>query len=120
MTFRSCLLSRLLLLLFVVPFVVHAQNADDGTLHVLRPIIRAEQDKAELCLEFDHPLVKEGQTRITATVKLESGHKTVSIAPKNLGVTGSELCIPALEHRQDYRLTLSNLHGAAGEKLASS
>jgi uncharacterized protein YfaS (alpha-2-macroglobulin family) len=117
---RPCLLSGLLLSLLAALTVAQAQTASDGTLHVLRPIIRAEQDKAELCLEFDHPLVAEDQTRVTATVKLESGLKTIPIASRNLSVNGSELCIPALEHREDYRLTLSNLHGAGGEKLISS
>ena len=117
MNFRSCLILNLVLCCLFPTSYAHAQDASDGTLHVLRPIIHAEQDKAELCLEFDHALAADSPIQ-SGVVKLESGLKNIPVTSKNLSVNGSELCIPSLDHRKDYRLILSNLHGAAGEKLS--
>jgi uncharacterized protein YfaS (alpha-2-macroglobulin family) len=91
-----------------------AEDSTTGTLHVLRPIIRADQEKAEMCLEFDHEL--NGFDR--ADLKLESKGKPVATV-KGANIQGNVLCIPELEHGHDYHIAVNNIRGTMGEKLAA-
>ena len=89
----------------------------DATLHVLRPVIHGEQDQAELCLEFDHSLDPVGTNRSAINLKLTLNGKTLPITPKSYAIDGGELCLPNLEHRQPYHISLASLRSAAGFKL---
>lgn len=109
-------------LLWLLPFLIlpslgQAQEGGDGTLHVLRPVIRAERSKAELCLEFDHDLDPGNTANLAANVRLRAGRKTLTLTPSNISIIGRTFCLYALDHRQDYRLNITNLRGAKGEKL---
>ena len=96
-----------------------AQDVNDGTLHVLRPIIHAEQEEAELCLEFDHDLDATDHSRIAAALKLESGGKGIPVKPQNISLVANLLCLPSLEHHREYRIVVTGVRGAKGEKLSS-
>jgi uncharacterized protein YfaS (alpha-2-macroglobulin family) len=89
----------------------------DRTLHILRPVIHAEQDDAELCLEFDHVLAGGNYGRVAANLRLEVDGKTRPLSAKNISVNSNLLCIVPLEHRRDYHIALSAMRGAEGEKL---
>ncbi|HEU0117555.1 MAG TPA: hypothetical protein VFR09_02875 [Alphaproteobacteria bacterium] len=87
----------------------------DGTLHILRPIIRSEQERPELCLEFDHNLESD-IGKVQSSVKLEADGKSVNLAPQNISVAATMLCISSLDYRREYRLIATGLRGEAGEK----
>ena len=106
-----------LVALFFAPLDPHAQDQSDGTLHVLRPSINAEQDKAEFCLELDHSLDLSDRNRILGAIHLQSESKTVQIAPANVSISATTLCLLSLAHEEDYSLTITDLRGAHGEKL---
>jgi uncharacterized protein YfaS (alpha-2-macroglobulin family) len=95
-----------------------AQDVSDGTLHVLRPVVHAEQEEAELCLEFDRELNPADHDRIASTIKLESGGKKIQVRPQNISVIANLLCLPSLEHHREYRITVTGMRGAKDEKLA--
>ena len=104
----------------LLPLTPRAQNQSDGTLHVVRPSIDAEQDTAELCLEFDHALDRANPNHILAGIHLESDRKAVPLTLPNVNLGSTSLCLQSLAHRQDYSLTVSDLRGAGGEKLTES
>lgn len=112
---RHSLSFLLTLLLPILPS--YGQEASDGTLRVLRPLIHAEQDRAEFCLEFDHTLDDSDRARSALNIRLESIGKTNFVPEKNVTFTAATLCIPSLEHGKNYHLTLSGIKGTAGEKL---
>jgi uncharacterized protein YfaS (alpha-2-macroglobulin family) len=114
---RLCLYGFFFLAALVLPLAPRAQDQSDGTLHVLRPSIDAEQDTAELCLEFDHALDLSDRRRVLAGIRLESDGKTVPIAPANISMTATLLCLQSLIYRQEYSLTVTDLRGTGGEKL---
>ncbi len=107
----------LLFLSPMLPIASLAQDQSDGTLHVLRPSIDAEQDTAELCLEFDHPLDLSDHKRIIAGIRLEADGKTVPLSSSNISLTATLLCLQSLAYRQEYNLTVTGLSGANKEKL---
>ena len=117
MTARLPLFLWLLLSLLALPILGQAQDTGDSTLHVLRPIIHAEQDNAELCLEFDHNIEGADHGHVANSIRLESGGKTIAILPQNISLISTMLCLPALEHRREYRLTVTGLRGSNNEKL---
>lgn len=94
-----------------------AQNSGGEALHILRPVLHAEQDKAELCLEFDHPLSDSGGLRNSGNLRLETAGKRINLTRDALNVSSSSLCIAGLEHRKNYRLSLTDIKGDKGEKL---
>lgn len=120
MIIRLRFLALWLVLALVLPLASRAQNQSDGTLHVLRPSINAEQDTAELCLEFDHALDRTNPGRILAGIHLQSDDKPIAVALPDLNLGSTSLCLQSLAHRQDYSLTLSDLRGAGGEKLTEA
>src|ERR1700679_596938 len=77
----------LCLVTLLAPLDPHAQDQSDGTLHVLRPSINAEQEKAEFCLELDHALDLSDRNRILGAIHLQSESKTVQIAPANVSIS---------------------------------
>src|SRR5580704_12744820 len=88
-------------------------------LHVIRPILHADQEQAELCLEFDHALdAAGGLARVAAALHLESDGKTVAVSSKNLSLGGNQVCLSPLEHRRNYRLVFNPLRDAKGERLS--
>jgi len=120
MTFRPFLFLALFLLAAPASAQAPAQTRtpgpDDGQLHILRPALHAEQDKAELCLEFDRAL-EDDFSKAVGAIKLSSGGKPIVLSPQNLGVNGNVACISNLEHRKTYRLSVGDLRGENGEKL---
>ncbi|MGE3622561.1 MAG: hypothetical protein AB7H77_01625, partial [Bdellovibrionales bacterium] len=114
---RFAIYSLAFVALLLSPVPPHAQESSNGTLHVLRPSINAEQETAELCLEFDHPLDLSERHRTASAIRLRSDGKTVPITLNNLSVSGTLLCLQSLIHRQEYSLTLNDVRGAGGEKL---
>jgi uncharacterized protein YfaS (alpha-2-macroglobulin family) len=100
-----------------LPARAQTQDQTDGSLHVLRPSIDTEQDAAEICLEFDHPLDLTDRAHLLAGIRLTMDGKAVQGLSSNVNATGSFLCLQALEHRRKYDLAIANLHGAKGEKL---
>ncbi|MFY9287671.1 MAG: hypothetical protein WAO98_04125 [Alphaproteobacteria bacterium] len=113
MTFQPKPFFQLLPLLLMLPSIVLAQG--DGKLHVTRPVIHAEQDKPEMCLEFDHGLEDD---KSTLNLKLEANGKSIASVQQNLNIAGTLLCIPNLEHQRTYRLSITAIRGSDGEKLA--
>ena len=110
-----CLLFQLALL----SSPAHAEEAAAEPLHVIRPLLHTEQEEAELCLEFDHTLdAVSNAARIAALLHLEMGGKAVPVSTKNISFGDDQLCLSALQHRKNYRLTLSALHDGKGEKLS--
>jgi len=107
----------LFLLVLLAPWNPRAQDQSDGTLHVLRPSINAEQDKAEFCLELDHALDLSDRDRILGAIHLQSESKTIQIVPANVSISTTTLCLLSLAHEEDYGLTITDLRGAHGEKL---
>ncbi|MDX2028430.1 MAG: hypothetical protein SFW62_07320 [Alphaproteobacteria bacterium] len=103
--------------LLILPGFAAAQEGGDGTLHVLRPVIHAEREKAELCLEFDHDLDPDNGARLGAGAHLKAGRKTTALTSSSASSAGRLLCVQGLEHGQDYRLSIASLRGAKGEKL---
>lgn len=92
------------------------------TLHVLRPIVNAEKSKAEICLEFDHPVVaRGGEERGSASLslKLESQDRKQTFSARAVTYSGNQLCIPGLTHRTTYRLKLSAFKSPSNGKLGS-
>lgn len=110
--------SCLLLPLLCLASSAWAQEKNNENLHILRPIIHAEQDRAELCLEADHTLDDSDRARNAIVLRLESDGKKMAVSQQGLNITATTLCLPSLEHRRSYRLTLSGLKGSDGEKLA--
>ncbi len=110
----------LTLVLVVFSGAAIAQEATDGTLRVVRPIIHAEQDVPELCLEFDHPLATAHPAKIAENIRLTLEGKTVPVSSKMLDITSSQLCVTLTEHRKTYRIALADMRGKKGEKLASA
>jgi uncharacterized protein YfaS (alpha-2-macroglobulin family) len=81
-------------------------------------MLHTEGDKAELCLEFDHPL--DAGSRARTALRLEADGKNISLAPQSLSITSTFLCLPQLDYGKDYHLTLSRLRGSKGEGLRES
>lgn len=116
--------STLLWCLFVgflgcLPSWAKAQDGD-ATLHILRPLIHADREKAEICLEFDHVLDKTSHARIVAAVHLENEGKSQAQAPQNISLDGNNLCVLNLEHQHNYRITVAGVRGEKGEKLSET
>src|ERR1700749_2001789 len=116
MMIRRLSLFVLFIALFA-PLDPRAQDQSDGTLHVLRPSINAEQEKAEFCLEFDHPLDLSDRGRIIAAIRLQSDGKAVPVTQPNVSLSATAICLQSLDHEQDYSLTVTDLRGSHGEKL---
>lgn len=119
MTFPSRFSAWLVVSFLSLATAALGQDTSDGTLHVLRPMIHAEQDRAELCLEFDHPLDDSERVRSSIAIKLESGGKKIAVPQQGLNINAATLCLPSLEHKKNYRLSLSGLKGANNEKLTA-
>ncbi|MER2520750.1 MAG: hypothetical protein ABTQ34_08705 [Bdellovibrionales bacterium] len=102
---------------------IAASPAEDApTLHVLRPIIHAEKAKAELCLEFDHPIVAQNNAErppASLSLKLESEDRKQTLTSRAATYSGNELCIPSLSHRTTYKLKLNAFHSSSNGKLGS-
>jgi hypothetical protein len=97
----------------------YAEDTSLAPLHVIRPILHADQEQAELCLEFDHGLDAVGNAaRLAAALHLESEGKIIPVSSRNLSLGGNQLCLSSLEHRKDYRFFLAALRDAKGEKLS--
>jgi hypothetical protein len=114
--------ARCLLLLIIVlfsPLLAAAADSGDGTLRVVRPIIRAEQDQPELCLEFDHPLVLQRLGKLASAIHLKAEGKNIPLSSRLLDVTGSELCVRLPDHRTTYSIILSDIRGQKGEQLGN-
>jgi len=107
----------LIVIVLMLPLQTHAQDQSDGTLHVLRPSMSADQEMGELCLEFDHALDLSDRARALSAIHLESDGKQVAITPTNAGLAATSLCLQSLAHRRNYSLTISDLRGANKEKL---
>ena len=103
-------------LLFLTPFAARAEDVG-GSLHVVRPSIDAAQDTGELCLELDHALPLSDRASIIVALHLEADGKSAPLPSSNVSLTANTICLQSLDYRQDYRLTVSGLKGAAGEKL---
>ena len=97
-----------------------ATNTSNESLHVLRTLLHAELDKAELCLEFDHALAPLGKYKDGTALRLETKGKNILSAAAIPNVTGALLCLPPLEYEQDYKLAITDLRGANNEKLEST
>ena len=117
---RRLLLVFALLALGIFPGSARAQDQNDGTLHVMRPIIHAEQEDAEFCLEFDHALDTTDHRRAASGKAQIRRKKPFQVASQNISIAGNLLCLSALEHQQEYRLVVAGLRGAKGEKLAGA
>jgi uncharacterized protein YfaS (alpha-2-macroglobulin family) len=116
----SVFLSLFLVVLALPAHQSHAADEPaDTSLHVLRPTIHAEQDKAELCLEFDHGLDASDLASVASNVRLQSSGKTLPMNAQNISVTNSLLCLSSLDHRKEYRVTITDVRGSKGEKLAN-
>lgn len=117
MKFRSLVFGIFLPLTFT-PGGAHAAEVS-APLYVIRPILHAEQEKAELCLEFDHNLDAVGTVaRFAPALRLELDGKNLPIVRKNISVGGDQICVSGLEHQKNYRLVLSALRDAKGQKLS--
>jgi hypothetical protein len=87
-------------------------------LRVIRPILHAERESAEMCLEFDHALDAVGNAaRVAASLHVETSGRTVPMSSRNISFAENQMCLSPFEHRKEYRLTLGGLRGATGEKL---
>ena len=105
----------------LLPALAHAEDAASAPLHVVRRILHAEQDKAELCLEFNQSLNDIGNSaRIASSLRLESDGNKISVPTRNISVGGDQLCISALDHRKDYKLNVAALRNAKGEKISQA
>jgi uncharacterized protein YfaS (alpha-2-macroglobulin family) len=111
---------RFLIACFFLTASAFAQEQGDGTLHVLRPLVHAEQEEGEICLEFDHDLEGKDHRHAASSLHLESAGKNLTIASRNVSVDSNLLCLSGLEHRHEYRFAVSGLKGAKGEKMAGS
>jgi uncharacterized protein YfaS (alpha-2-macroglobulin family) len=102
-----------------LPSPPHAEEAPSGLLRVVRPLLHAQQEEAELCLEFDRPLDAIGTiARNTAALRLEADGKNIAVTDKNISLGGNQLCLSPLEHRKDYTLAVGALQNAKGEKIS--
>ena len=116
---RSRFLFAALLPLTAFPSFVHADDAAPEPVHVLRPAIHAEREKAELCLEFDRDLGLSGAaSRIAAALHLEEDGKPVTLARRSIAYSGNEICLSDLERRKNYRLVMEALSGKNGDKIS--
>ncbi len=71
-------LRYLALPLLALPTHALAQpTTSNESLHVLRTLLHAELDKAELCLEFDHALAPLGKYKDSMTLHLEATGKNI-------------------------------------------
>jgi uncharacterized protein YfaS (alpha-2-macroglobulin family) len=111
------LLCLCVLLLFSLPCL--GQDIGDATLHVIKPIVHAEQDVPELCLEFDHPLMDHRDNKLSAALRLTEAGTSIPVTVKMLTVTDNQLCVALPEHRANYHINFSNIRGEKGERLAS-
>jgi hypothetical protein len=111
LTFLSCFL--LVLAPWLCPQAL-AQN--EGPLRVVKSIINAESENAELCLEFDRTLASLSSWQSASALRLVANGKTVT--PSNITVTDSSLCLFPLEHGTAYRLSLKGLRGTDNKKMA--
>ncbi|MDP9128579.1 MAG: hypothetical protein M3N08_10020, partial [Pseudomonadota bacterium] len=116
---RSQLVARLCATLMLCALPARAQEQNDGTLHVLRPVMHAEQEDAEFCLEFDHDLASD-RNRAASVIKLESSGKTLPLRAQNISTEGALLCLQSLERGREYRVSVNGLRGTKSEKLAGT
>lgn len=117
MLFRFCLFLVLLAPSFIL-FPARGQDSTGGSLHILHPAIHAEQNKAELCLEFDRTLDNKDPARTITGIRLENDDAVVPITIQNTSIANNLLCITGLTHRKAYRITVKDVEGTKGEKLA--
>jgi len=110
--------------LFLLPLLASspsAHAADADQLHVIRPILHAERDHAELCLEFDHALDAAGNAgRLASLFHVTTDGKPLAVSSRMLSLAGDQLCLSPLEHRRTYHLALDSLRDAKGERLSRS
>ena len=119
MTSRSLLFGLLAPLSFLPSVVMAEASAAAQPLYVIRPIVHAEREHAELCLEFDHDLAAVGSvSRIAAAFHLEVDGRNSPVAARNISLGGNQMCVSGLEHRKNYRLVLGALRDNKGEKLS--
>ncbi|MDR3449695.1 MAG: hypothetical protein P4M15_08130 [Alphaproteobacteria bacterium] len=90
-------------------------SAPDDTLRVVKADINAEQDDAELCLNFDKPLAQVAPARLASSLRLTLGGNPAT--PQNIAVTSTSLCLFPLDRGRTYRLSLASMRGSRGEKM---
>jgi uncharacterized protein YfaS (alpha-2-macroglobulin family) len=96
----------------------------DGSLHVLRPVMNTEQEQAEICLEFDAAL-ENGKSladrqHLASELRLESKGVRIPLTTRNVSVNDNVLCVSPLDHQRDYRLSVADLRGTHGERMAGA
>lgn len=116
---RFISLSLITLIIGSISCFGYAQDSDIS-LHILRPVIHAEREKAEICLEFDHVLDPGSHARLVTAIRLENQGKNQTLAPQNISLDGNNLCILNLEHGHHYRINVSGVRGTKGEKLSET
>jgi len=71
--------------------------------------INAEGERAEVCLMFSRPIAIADRAALAAALQLKKDGVKVSIAPHDLSLNPSEVCVQQLEHHRRYQLTLKTL-----------
>ncbi len=88
--------------------------ASEAPLRVVKPIINAEAEDAEICLQFDKALSSTSPAQLAANLKLETGGEIVH--PANIAAADQALCLFPLDRGKLYHLNIKGAPGA-GDSL---
>jgi len=113
----SHLIGRSVLFGFCFAFGAGSVSAEVSPLHVVRPIINAEAEDAEFCLQFDKALSSTSPAQLAANLILETGGEIVT--PANIAAADATLCLFPLDRGKLYHLNIKGLQGA-GDALRIS
>ncbi len=116
-SFRSLPLTFFLCVFSVATSYAEVPAAEPA--HVLRPIVHAQQEVPELCLEYNAPLPDIGNSqRLAKAFHLESDNKPIAVPSKNISLGGNQLCLAALEHRKAYQISIDSLRNTKNETIS--
>ena len=82
--------------------------------------LNAEAPRGEVCLTVNRPLPLADREALAQALRLEKDGDHLPVAPRDLSLTPTDLCIQQLEHGATYRLTVKALRDQDGEGLAAS
>ncbi len=99
-----------------------AQEGEGDTVHILRPMIRADRDQPTLCLETDQSLDRDHPIKTVAHFTIEPKEIQTAASPQPITtvIDGRNICFEGLTHRGAYNLTLDRLQSSHGGRLAET
>lgn len=118
---RSSLMSEsslVFLTMFLAIPCFAAENSQD-IFRVTGHSLNFDAPKAEICLTFSSPIATDDREAMASKIRLEKDGKKVSISPRDLSLTSSDLCVQQLDHQHKYGLSINGMRDIDNHLLSN-